>query len=195
MNIALQQMKLFKDIVRKANQELYNPVGLNILDPLKVAYLFVRSPSLPFHLHANILQSLDFQTHIFALARLRLSIIDGPDRVAPSFFFVLSFAPCYHLAIVFLQTASHHRSVSYPFLPPFLLCDLPKSFAKALPLVTCSIAVRRKKGGGGSQVDQKTCPFSFFRYFNIHSVIVLEKSPALSCLVSARFDRFESSHP
>lgn len=40
-----QTMRSFTEVLRQANKEVYNPVGLNILDPLKVAYLFVRPPA------------------------------------------------------------------------------------------------------------------------------------------------------
>jgi hypothetical protein len=34
-------MRRFQEVLGKANQEVYNPAGLNMLDPSLVAYLFV----------------------------------------------------------------------------------------------------------------------------------------------------------
>lgn len=44
-----QEMKRLRDVIDDFNTRLYNPVGLNILWPQKVAFMFVRVlPSLPF---------------------------------------------------------------------------------------------------------------------------------------------------
>lgn len=37
-----QEMVRFDRILERANRQLYNPVGLNLLSPRKNAYLFVR---------------------------------------------------------------------------------------------------------------------------------------------------------
>lgn len=42
-----------RQAIKTANQTVYNPAGLNMLDPLRVAYLFVcLLPSMSRHLHS-----------------------------------------------------------------------------------------------------------------------------------------------
>lgn len=48
---SFQEMKRLQELITQLNSELYNPVGLNILWPRKVAFLFVRDiPCLLFQL-------------------------------------------------------------------------------------------------------------------------------------------------
>ena len=36
-------MKQFSQVVERANREVFNPAGLNMLDPKRTGYLFVRN--------------------------------------------------------------------------------------------------------------------------------------------------------
>ena len=60
-------MSLFKDTLEQYNKLVYNPVGLNILHPQRVAFLFVRFfSSSPSYTSGNL-------DHMFRLA-LQLEI-------------------------------------------------------------------------------------------------------------------------
>lgn len=56
INFRKQEMRRLERLVKDLNTELYNPVGLNILWPRKVAFLFVSGNSWhSFSFHANLL--------------------------------------------------------------------------------------------------------------------------------------------